>query len=142
MKKAKVLAAGLLLGMLTRGAVPVLAAEDTVMQGVWLGAVEISGMTEAEVEAEARKQEEKALQQGIQMQMNLHTVTINVQDLGLTVDTDDAAREALAYGRQGNLVHRYRQQQELKGDGHTLRLGYSVDPEKVKTALEEKCATL
>ena len=115
--------------MLTRGAVPVLAAEDTVMQGVWLGAVEISGMTEAEVEAEARKQEEKALQQGIQMQMNLHTVTINVQDLGLTVDTDDAAREALAYGRQGNLVHRYRQQQELKGDGHTLRLGYSVDPE-------------
>ena len=96
-------------------------------------------MTEAEVEAEARKQEEKALQQGIQMQMNLHTVTINVQDLGLTVDTDDAAREALAYGRQGNLVHRYRQQQELKGDGHTLRLGYSVDPEKVKTALEEKC---
>lgn len=139
MKKAKVLAAGLLLGMLARGAVPVLAAEDTVMQGVWLGAVEISGMTEAEVEAEARKQEEKALQQGIQMQMNLHTVTINVQDLGLTVDTDDAAREALAYGRQGNLVHRYRQQQELKGDGHTLRLGYSVDPEKVKTALEEKC---
>ena len=105
MKKAKVLAAGLLLGMLTRGVVPVLAAEDTVMQGVWLGAVEISGMTEAEVEAEARKQEEKALQQG----------------------------------RQGNLVHRYRKQQELKGDGHTLRLGYSVDPEKVKTALEEKC---
>ena len=51
MKKAKVRAAGLLLGMLTRGAVPVLAAEDTVMQGVWLGAVEISGMTEAEVEA-------------------------------------------------------------------------------------------
>lgn len=101
MKKAKVLAAGLLLGMLTRGAVPVLAAEDTVMQGVWLGAVEISGMTEAEVEAEARKQEEKALQQGIQMQMNLHTVTINVQDLGLTVDTDDAARRRSPTGVRG-----------------------------------------
>lgn len=64
MKKAKVLAAGLLLGMLTRGAVPVLAAEDTVMQGVWLDAVEVSGMTEAEVEAEARKQEEKPASRG------------------------------------------------------------------------------
>lgn len=122
--------------------VPVLAEESqeqVVMQGVWLGEVEISGMTAAEVEAEADRQAEKALQQGIQLQMNLHTVTINVQDLGLTVDKGDVVEEAMAYGRQGNLVRRYCQQQGLESEGYKLRLNYQVDEEKVKEAIEEKC---
>ena len=132
----------LVLTLTLLGAVPAAAAEEqeqVVLQGVWLGEVEISGMTADEVEAEAEKQIERALQQGIQMQMNLHTVTINVQDLGLTVEKGDVVEEAMAYGRQGNLVRRYCQQQGLETEGYKLRLNYQVDEEKVKAAIEEKC---
>lgn len=128
------------LALAAMGAIPASAAESTtVMQGVWLGDVEISGMTAAEVEAEAKKQAETAQQQGLQMQMNLHTVTINIQDMGLTADTGDVAEEALQYGRRGNLVRRYRQQQGLQEERHVIRLPYKLDAEKVKAAIEEKC---
>ena len=107
----------LVLTLTLLGAVPAAAAEEqeqVVLQGVWLGEVEISGMTADEVEAEAEKQIERALQQGIQMQMNLHTVTINVQDLGLTVEKGDVEIE----GKLDAFL--YSDMSHAKGSGESL----------------------
>lgn len=70
------------------------------------------------------------------------SVTVKSKDLGLKASTN-VAEKALNYGREGNLIERYKHQADLKsGDGKDFEIGLTTDTSTVKQLLGDKESAL
>lgn len=79
---------------------------DTVRQGVWMGNVELSGMTPQEARAALQNAYGKALDQQLDITAAGQSFTISVSDAGLSYDINGSAQNAYDYGRQGSVLQR------------------------------------
>lgn len=115
------------------------ATEEVVYDGVFIENADLSGMNEAEVRAAI---DELILQRGqdeITLHMNGHTYTTNAQALGYGWTNEGVVKEALEYGKRGNVISRYKQKKDLEQSAVVLTLEGAVDNAAVQSVLEENC---
>ena len=93
------------------------AAEDTILSGVKIGAVDVSGMTRSEAEQALKNYEKQIGEQTVTLEIGDEQVEALLSDLGVTFADADMIDEALGIGRTGNIVKRYKDQKELQQDG-------------------------
>lgn len=138
MKKIVKVLAGVCLMMLLAG-MSVLAAEDTILQGVKIDQLDVSGMTRAEAVQALENYEEKLGEQTITFGIGGETLKTPLSELGVTFDNEGIIDEALSIGRTGNIVKRYKDQKRLQNEGKDFALSWAVDETQIRSYVEENC---
>ncbi len=116
------------------------AANTEIHQGIYIGTNDVSGMTQNEADKVIKAFVESAKTAQITLVcVDDNTVTVTPEDLGMVWKNPDVVREAVAVGKSGNVVQRFKQIADLKKSSLVLPLVFDFDKELVNTLLKEKC---
>lgn len=117
------------------------AQEDVIKDGIYVGDVNISGMT-----AEAAK---AAVQDYVdtmgQAELTLiaaqdNQVVVKVSEFGITWANPQVVDEAITIGTTGNVIERYKIQKDLEQDNLIYELELEYDAQAISDVLTGKCA--
>lgn len=115
-------------------------AKDTALEGVRVGNLDVSGMTVSQVEKAVEKQV-KACQNGtLTIKAGKSSGDTTYKKMGLSADGKNLAKEAVNYGKEGNLFKRFKEIRSCKKNGYTVPLQYTVNEKKTKKILKTVCA--
>ena len=113
-------------------------ANATIEQGVFIGGVDVSGMTAEEASDAVNTYLESAKAQNITLVGPKDNISLTLGDLGLTANTDVAVQEAVAIGRSGNLIFRFKALQDLSKENYVIDMGFAIDKQLVGELLYNK----
>ena len=117
----------------------VCAAEDTILKGISIDQVDVSGMTRDEA-LEALESYERLLgEQILTVGIGDHTIDVNMSSFGVEFSNEEVVDEALGVGRTGNIVRRYKDQKDLQKNGKVFALSWNADEALVRSFVEERC---
>ena len=121
MKKNRgiLLAAVLVLGAAVIPVKGVLAAQDsseTISSGVYIGDVNVSGMTEDEARQAVEEGMSAIRSTSITLKVDDATAVVNAGEFGLSWKNTDVVEEALGLGKSGNIIKRYKDKKDLENE--------------------------
>ena len=103
-------------------------AKDAVIQeGVYIGGIDVSGMTSEEATAAVDAYVANLLEQWITLEGPKNTLRYQLKDLGLTAKTEAAVKEAISVGNSGNLIKRYMDLKDLETEDYVVDMGLAID---------------
>lgn len=137
-KYMKRLCAGICLLLLCAG-MTAFAEEATILKGVKIDGVDVSGMTRAEAVRALEAHEKEVGEQKISLKIGDETVEVGLSGFGITCSHAEVVDEALGIGRTGNIVKRYKDQKDLQHSGKEFALSWEVNERLVKSFVEENC---
>ena len=117
----------------------VCAAGETILKGVSIDKLDVSGMTREEALAALESYEKNLGGQSIKLGIGDNVIEAKLSDLGVTFDNEDLVDEAIGVGRAGNIVKRYKDQKDLQHSGKTFPLSWQTDEDTVRTYVENNC---
>ncbi len=128
----------LLLSFLLPGMVCRAADTRTIANGVFIGTVDVSGMSQDEATAavDARVQELRDSELLLMASAD-QSVTVTGADLGINWANKGVVKEAFGLGRKGNIVQRYKALKDLENFNQVYDLNLSYDNAALETILEE-----
>lgn len=115
------------------------AAEDTILSGVKIGGIDVSGMTRTEAVQALEEHEKKMGGEKLSLLIGDQQVEASLSDFGITFENTDMIDEALSIGRVGNIVKRYKDQKDLQHNGKEFALEWTADEALVRTYVQEHC---
>lgn len=117
--------------------------EGEIFENIYIGSVNVSGMSRKEALDTMEKNLEKGRQAKVAMQVDTKTAESSLEDLGLgysdikkTVDT------AYRYGKTGSLWKRYWKLRKLKKEKLVLKERYVLSKKKAVKTIREKAVPL
>ena len=114
----------------------------TIHQGIYIGAYDVSGMTQSEAEQEITSKVAAAGEAQITLLcVGEHSVTVTPAELGITWKNKNVVKEAVAIGEAGNIVSRYKEIKDLQRNNKVLPLIYDFDRQLINTIIAEQCDT-
>lgn len=103
-------------------------AKDTVIkEGVYIGGIDVSGMTAEEATQEVDSYVANLQEQWITLVGPKNTLRYQLKDLGLSAKTNVAVKEAVALGNSGSLIKRYKALQDLEKENYVVDMGLQID---------------
>lgn len=118
------------------------AAEQTIKHGIYIGPVEVGGMTPTEAEAAVDEYVEALSQKTITLEAaNEGQVQVTAEELGITWTNKEIIDEAAQIGQQGNVIVRYKMMKDLQHDNVRYDLEFAYDVSAINTILTEQCAS-
>ena len=108
----------------------VCAAGETILKGVSIDKLDVSGMTREEALAALESYEKNLGGQSIKLGIGDNVIEAKLSDL---VD------EAIGVGHAGNIVKRYKDQKDLQHSGKTFPLSWQTNEDTVRTYVENNC---
>jgi vancomycin resistance protein YoaR len=128
-------AAVLLLGSTGTANIERIIEFNTVVQGVSVHGIDISGMTQEQAH-EATQNIETDIMGGTQLQFDIGGVgtTLDAPTVGLTTDYEDIIAQAISFGRTGDFAQRTADIEAAKG-GKDFAVSVNADEASVKAAL-------
>ncbi len=119
------------------------AAEETrIENGIYIGNVNVGGMTEAQAESAVEEYIAGLLGTEFTLQGETGSITMTAADMGVAADTDTAVQKAIAVGHSGSLINRYKTIQDLKSQKLVLDMCLSVDKQATAQKLYEHADSL
>ena len=114
-------------------------SSGTINKGVYIGEVDVSGMTKEQAE-EAVKAEVATMESAsIKLQVGTDTVTATAGELGAKWANTDVVEQALELGKAGNLIKRYKENKDLQHEPAKFELEYTADASTARNYVETKC---
>ena len=135
--KGSILLAICLLAMAS--SMTVCAAGETILKGVSIDKLDVSGMTREEALAALESYEKNLGGQSIKLGIGDNVIEAKLSDLGVTFDNEDLVDEAIGVGHVGNIVKRYKDQKDLQHSGKTFPLSWQTNEDTVRTYVENNC---
>ena len=117
----------------------VCAAGETILKGVSIDKLDVSGMTREEALAALESYEKNLGGQSIKLGIGDNMIEAKLSDLGVTFDNEDLVDEAIGVGHAGNIVKRYKDQKDLQHSGKTFPLSWQTNEDTVRTYVENNC---
>ena len=117
----------------------VCAAGETMLKGVSIDKLDVSGMTREEALAALESYEKNLGGQSIKLGIGDNVIEAKLSDLGVTFDNEDLVDEAIGVGHAGNIVKRYKDQKDLQHSGKTFPLSWQTNEDTVRTYVENNC---
>ncbi len=115
------------------------AAEDTILKGVMIDEVDVSGMTKSEALKALASYEKSLGEQTLTLGIGEESVEVKLSELGISFSNEEVVEEAINIGRTGNIVKRYKDQKDLQNSGKVFDLAWEVDEALVRSLVEERC---
>ncbi len=117
------------------------ADDEAILEGVYMGEMSLAGMTAEEAKASVSAFVEELKHKNITFgAVGDHYVSVIAGDLGLAWVDESDIDAAVALGKKGNIVKRYKAMQDLKHGNKVYDLKLSLDRDLIKSVLEEQCA--
>lgn len=140
MKKSK--KAGLILTVgaalfLAAGA-PALADEtDTISKNVYIGGVNVSGMTEEQATKAVEEKLGKGTGGNYTVKIGDETTTATAEDFGMEWTNCEVVHEAMEVAKGGNLIKQYKDKKDLQVEPKNFEVAYAPNKQAVKTYVEK-----
>lgn len=112
----------------------------TILKGLYIGEVDVSEMTAEEASEAVNHYLAERLNDEITFHMNGNTYSSKVEPFGYSWANEEVVEEALNYGKDGNIIKKYKQKCDLEHAPVSLSLETKVDEAAVGTILEENCS--
>ena len=115
-------------------------ADERIPDGVSVGAVSLSGLTEAEAEKQIESYVNEKLNQDITLVVNGAEAQSDAKTLGVAWDNQDEVAKAIQGTElKGNLVKRYMKKKDLEVNPLKIELDLSVDQDKISSFVSANC---
>lgn len=113
---------------------------DTILPGVYIDNVDLSGMTETEAREAISQMVETRLETPITLYCpNNNKVEIMPSELGISWDNPEVVQEAVKVGKVGNIVERYKFKKDLERENYVIKTTYTLDTELLNNLIETDC---
>ena len=118
------------------------AAEQTIKHGIYIGPVEVGGMTAPEAEQAVEAYVDSLKPVNITLQAaNGGEVQVTAEDLGITWTNKEIIEEAAQIGQQGNVIVRYKMMKDLHYDNIRYDLEFAYDVNAINDILTNQCVS-
>lgn len=116
--------------------------QQMIEDGVYIGNVNVGGMTEEQARSAVEEYVAGLLNTNFTLKGETGSLEMTAEDMGVTVDADAVAREAVQIGHAGSLINRYKTLQDLKKDKLVLDMHLSVDKQATAQKLYDNAGEL
>lgn len=115
--------------------------ENTIESGIYVGDIDLSGMTASEAKREVATFVSTLEDAQITLvAVGDQTVVVTGAELGVTWKNQDVVDLAVGVGKQGNAVQRYKALADLKKNNLVYPLDLGFNEESIQNVLEEQCS--
>lgn len=119
------------------------AGDEVIADGVYIDEIDVGGMTPEEalrtVLSYVEEAKKKTLTVTLEGAEEVEPITTTASELGLhTNEPSEIIMEALALGKDGNLITRYKAEKDLKTSNQVFELGMAIDQEQVSRFVTER----
>lgn len=119
----------------------VYAAGKGIAKGVFIGPVDVSGMSVSDAKAAVSAYVDELLGKTITISAgDDKQLQVTGSDAGLYWSNTDVASEAFALGHQGNVIERYKALKDLEYNNHTYNIEFGYSEDAVREIVS-KCAS-
>lgn len=116
--------------------------EDTILKGIYIADVDVSGMTASEAEDAVTQMIEKRMETQITLYCaNNNEVGVTPSRLGMKWSNPEVIQEAVTLGRVGNIIERYKIKKDLERENYILPVTYTLDTELLGQLVENDCTS-
>lgn len=115
---------------------------DTINKGVYIGDVDVSGMTAEEAKTAVGEKVKSMGGKSLKLKVNDTEVTATAGELGMKWKNTDVVEDAIGLGKSGNIVKRYMDNKDLEHETKTYELDFTADSSAVKSYVENHCSQL
>lgn len=116
---------------------------DKIASGVYVGGVDVSGMTAEEATAAIDEYMNQMMSTNFSLVGVEGSVSVTAEDMGVYADTETAVTKALAVTHSGSLINRYKETKDLQaGNTVTIDLGLAVDKQATANLIYSNRLTL
>ena len=110
---------------------------DIIPQGVFVGNVEVSGMTTGEALSAIEGYVAEVSAKELTLTLGEEKVNIPISALGIEADSASVIDEAVGIGQKGNVVKRYKELSDVANSSKVLEVPFTCDETKVTSVVEE-----
>ncbi len=115
---------------------------SVIADRIFIGDVAVGGMTKEEAINAVQDYVDGLADQTVTLTINDVSVEATAEDLGVSWKNQESVDEAVAYGKSGNLIARYKAGKDLEHEDKVFHLPLTVDSEKTTAYLEEHASEL
>lgn len=113
---------------------------STIEKGVYIGDIDVSGMTTLEAEAAVNEYINGLKGKNIVLNaLNNNTVNVTAEQLGINWSNSRVVDEAGELGKAGNIVQRYKALKDLEHQNEVFPLEIGFDETKIENFINENC---
>ena len=105
-------------------------SDQTISQGVYIGDVDVSGMTQEEAKKAVEDDMSEAKAANITLKVDDQETVVSAGDLGLSWANEEVVQEAAELGKSGNIIKRYKDKKDLENESRKYDIDYFVDRSK------------
>ena len=117
------------------------AAEDErILDGVRIGPVDVSGMTEREAYEAVEALINDMASKKLTVDIGGETDTLPLRDAGFAWVNTDAPKEAVALGKSGNILSRFKQIHDLEEEPYVIPLERTVNDDVIEGFIGQEAA--
>ena len=119
-------------------------AEDNerIVDGVYIGDINVGGMTEEEATAAIDSYIENATNAEFVLAVDDRNIIVSAEQMGLSVEANNAVQEAMDICRSGNLIKRYKDSKDLEQGNKVIPMPVTVDHNALTTLLGDHLTEL
>lgn len=98
-----------------------------IQEGVYIGGIDVSGMTAKEATAAVNTYVAGMQEQWIVLEGPKNSIKYQLSDLGLSAKTELAVQEAVTVGNSGSLIKRFKALQDLEKENYVVDMRLGID---------------
>ena len=118
-------------------------AEDTTIEnGVFIGGIDVSGMNMEEATEAVNNYIEEIKTKKISLVGPKGSISLTLENMGIQAKVGKAVSEAVAVGRHGNLIQRFKVLTDLDYDNYVVDMRLSIDKQKTAETLYNKSSRI
>ncbi len=118
-------------------------SEDVICDNVYIGPVDVSGMTQEEALQAVSDQTVSDGNRFLTMKVDDQTATVTLRQLGFAYeDAETAVEQAMAYGKKGNIYSRYFNLRNLEKEAYVIPIRVTLDADLTSDVMKEQAVPL
>lgn len=112
--------------------------DATIADGVYIGEINVSGMTREEAEEAVNSYIEAREEAVLSVSFNGDSSEVSMKELDFAWENPDVVQEAILLGNRGNLLEQYKEQKDVSNENVVLELKYTWSTSLLREFLQEE----
>ncbi|MCR5793018.1 MAG: VanW family protein [Lachnospiraceae bacterium] len=113
--------------------------EPTISEGIYIETLDVGGMTEEQAVKALDEYAADLSDKEVVVTVGDKETKTSLKDLGYKCKENDTVEEAMAYGKSGNFIKRYKDMKDLKNEPKVFELEFGLEMDKVTEFVADKC---